>query len=132
MENLKANISTKIENETSISQIIFKWSTLLYVGCPSKKYTRPIVPKLSICWEPKTYQMKDTFIRNKKVFHIESWISDSLASSEPEREVTLKTPVQFLKNLKKIFLLTLSNFQNEIHYRLLPFRKQNIDILCCL
>ena len=71
----------------------------MYVGCPSKKYTRPIVPKLSICWEPNIYQMKDTFIMSKKVFHDETWISFSLASTQPEREVTLKTPGNLLCGL---------------------------------
>ena len=102
----------------------------LYVGCPSKKYTEALAQKLSISWELNTCQMKDTFIRNRKVLHIESWISEGLASTELERDVTLKTPVQFFKNLKKTFLLELLQFKKETHYRLLPSRKQNIDILC--
>ena len=50
--------------------------------------------------------MKDTFIMSKKVLHDETWISNSLDSTQPEREVTLKTPMQFFKKLKIIFLLT--------------------------
>ena len=61
--------------------------------------------KLSICWEPNVYQMKDTFIRNRKVYHDEHWISNSLASNQPEKEVTLWTLLWalLLEALKKIF-----------------------------
>ena len=39
-----------------------------YVGCPSKNYTKSPVLKLSICREPDTHGMKETFIRNEKRF----------------------------------------------------------------
>ena len=67
--------------------------------------------------------MKDTFIMSKKVFHNETSISNSLASSQPEIEVTLKTPVQYFRNLKKNYFLTLLKFHKETHCRLLSSRK---------
>ena len=70
-----------------------------YEGCPRKRFTRAPVKKLSICWEPNAYQTKDIFIRKKKVFHKECWISNSLTSTQPEREVTLKTPTNLLSGL---------------------------------
>ena len=77
-------------------RIRFLAEMLIYEGRSSKKFTWPPLSKLRVCWGRNVYQMKDTFIRNRKVLHHEPWISNSLASTQPDREITLWTPNKLL------------------------------------
>ena len=54
--------------------------------------------------------MKDTFIMNKKVFHNETSNSNSLASPQPEREFTLKTPTPYFEPCSWRLLKKFSQF----------------------